>query len=259
MATDPLPELLAPFLSAPARAGVFTDFDGTISAVVRDPAAAMPLPGALEVLARLAARYARVAVVSGRPAAFLVDRLGRPPGLVLRGLYGIECADAGGDGIVTLGDLDRWRPTVEDAARAAEAVMPAGAIVERKGVSVTLHYRTAPEAGPEVCALADALAPRFGLEVHAGRMAVELMPPVRIDKGTTIAELAGGLDAVCFMGDDRGDIPAFQVLDGLAAHGIATLKVVVRTVEAPPELLVLGDVLADGPADALRILERLAA
>ena len=56
------------------------DFDGTLSPIVADPADARPLTGAPELLAELARSFAVVAVVSGRPAAFLVRPLGRPPG-----------------------------------------------------------------------------------------------------------------------------------------------------------------------------------
>ena len=38
-----LPELLAPFVADPAGVGVFTDFDGTLSPIVDEPDAAVPL------------------------------------------------------------------------------------------------------------------------------------------------------------------------------------------------------------------------
>jgi trehalose 6-phosphate phosphatase len=55
---------------------VFVDFDGTLAPIVDIPEEARPLPGAAAVLGRLADRYARVAVISGRPVAFLVEHLG---------------------------------------------------------------------------------------------------------------------------------------------------------------------------------------
>ena len=50
-------------------------------------------------------------------------------------------------------------------------------------------------------------------------MSVELHPPVAVDKGTVLAELASGLAAACFIGDDAGDLPAFDALDELAEAG----------------------------------------
>ena len=44
------------------------------------------------LLAELAVRFALVAVISGRPTAFLAEVLGAPPGVTLAGLYGLERA-----------------------------------------------------------------------------------------------------------------------------------------------------------------------
>jgi Trehalose-phosphatase len=54
------------------------DYDGTISEIVRDPAAARPVPGVLEALAVLAPRRDQIAlaIVSGREVA-MVRRRGR--------------------------------------------------------------------------------------------------------------------------------------------------------------------------------------
>ena len=52
----PLPDLLRPLVAQPDRACLLCDFDGTVSAIVADPADAVALPGALDALARLAAR-----------------------------------------------------------------------------------------------------------------------------------------------------------------------------------------------------------
>ncbi len=105
--------LLAPLVADPARTALLCDFDGTLAPIVEDPASARPLDGVPGLLADLARRFAVVGVVSGRPAAFLVDRLAGPgrqaagvpatdPAasgqLHLVGLYGMESVDA--DGLV---------------------------------------------------------------------------------------------------------------------------------------------------------------
>ena len=79
---------LAPLRRDPATAGIFSDFDGTLSPIVADPALAEPLAGVPELLGELARRYQVVAVVSGRPVAFLAARL--PASILLAGLYGLE-------------------------------------------------------------------------------------------------------------------------------------------------------------------------
>lgn len=259
-------EHLAPFLAHPDRAGILTDFDGTLAPIVADPTASRPLPEAVDALHHLARSYRRVAVVSGRPAGFLATHLQLAErrhgageageGLVAVGLYGLEMAD--GDQVTTDPRALEWLPVVEAVALLADEHAPADVLVERKGLSVTLHYRTAPHAAGWVAQWAAAQVEQTGLVRHPARMSEELRPPLPVDKGTVVAGLAQGLDAVCFLGDDSGDLPAFAVLDGLARdHGVATLKVGVRSEEAPPELMEAADVVVDGPLGALDVLMRL--
>ena len=49
----------------PERAALLTDFDGTLSEIVADPATARPVPGVVEVLGRLTDRLGLVGVVHG--------------------------------------------------------------------------------------------------------------------------------------------------------------------------------------------------
>jgi len=230
--------------------------------VVPDPAAARPLPAAAEVLAALARRFGRVAVVSGRPAAFLAEHLGlgagrAPSALRVVGLYGLELVSGGGQVVVTP-EAEAWRPVVARAAAAAEASAPAGARVERKGLSVTLHWREVPEAEEWASRTVGTLAAELGLAAHPARMSVELRPPLAVDKGTVVAGLAEGFAIVAYLGDDVGDLPAFEALDDLAASGVSTAKVGVTSPEAPPDLLAVSDVILDGPEAALALLEELA-
>lgn len=259
--SDPAPSLLAPFAGAPGDAGVVTDFDGTLAPIVDDPAAARPLPGVVEVLHGLARRYGLVAVVSGRPASFLAAQLGLAgdddelPPLVAAGLYGLETWDAGG--VRTHPEAAPWRAVVAGVADGADREAPAGVTVERKNLSVVLHYREAPAAADWCHGWAADAAGRDGLVLHPGRMSVELRPPLDVDKGTVVARLAAGLSAVCFMGDDVGDLPAFAVLDRLAGEGVSTLKVAVRSSEAPPELVERADLVVEGAGGVLELLRRL--
>ena len=254
MAGPEAPSELAPLVARPGRAGIFTDFDGTLAAIVADPWEARPLPGAADALARLARRYKRVAVVSGRPAAFLDEHFGGR-GVLLSGLYGLEAAGPGG--VVVDPAAARWRAVVEEAASRAESHGPDGMFVERKGLSVTFHYRTDPALHPAVRSWAEAETARTGLELHPARMSYELRPPVGRSKGSVVEELADGLDAVCFVGDDRGDLDAFDAMDRLAAAGRTAVRVGVRSEEAPAELLTRADVLVDGPGGVLALLEEL--
>lgn len=240
-----------PFRTQPSRAAILTDFDGTLAPIVADPWAAVPLPGVVDVLHRLAERYALVGVVSGRPVSYLVGHLGS--GLWLSGLYGLETFDRGT--LVEAPQAAEWRPVVEGAVARAEREF--GVAVEAKGLSLTIHFRTRPELGPTVRAWADAEAARSGLVVRAAKASLELHPPVKADKGTVLEAAAAGMTAVCFLGDDVGDLPAFDGLDRLADAGVHTVRVAVSTSEAPAALLDRADVVVDGPAGALAVLEAL--
>jgi trehalose 6-phosphate phosphatase len=253
---------LAPLRRDPSSTVIVTDFDGTLSPIVDDPDAARPLAGVVDALHGLAARYGRVAVVSGRPVAFLRDRLelaDRPPsGLFVSGLYGIEWLE---DGAARVHETAQaFAGAVAEAADRAEAAAPPGVYVERKGYSVTLHVRNAPERVDWARSWSEATSHTTGLALHGGRMSFELRPPIDVDKGTVVDAVIQGASAACFLGDDLGDLPAFDALDRLrAAAGAATVRIGVRSAEAPAELLERADVVVDGPEGSLEVFRSLLA
>ena len=245
--------LLAPFLAEPARSVVLCDFDGTLSPIVADPAAARLVDGAAETLLALADRLADVVVVSGRPVSFLERVIPSPLSLV--GLYGLEGRRDGrrwehpGSGA--------WREVVEDLGALASVSGPAGMRVESKGLSITLHYRGTPQIGPEVLELGRLLAERGGLQARPAKMSVELHPPLATDKGTVVERFSTGTVASMFVGDDRGDLPAFDGLDRVAATGTHVVRGAVRSAEAPEELVVRADLVLDGPTEVLELFRGL--
>jgi trehalose 6-phosphate phosphatase len=248
-----LAEAVAPLVERRKTAGLFVDFDGTLSEIVREPGDARPLDGAPEVLVDLAECFGRVGVLSGRPVAFLEQFF--PPTVLLAGLYGLETVYDGTRTDHPLGGS--WREVIDDVASLARARGPAGMNVEPKGLSLTLHYRTHPRLGPKVRAFAEQQAARSGLECRPARMSYELHPPIPADKGTALLELAEGLDAVAFIGDDTGDLHAFDALDELTGRDLFTLKVAVRSTEESDELIGRADAVVDGPEAVLELLEHL--
>ncbi len=98
-----------------------------------------------------------------------------------------------------------------------------------------------------------------GLELHPARMAVELRPPVPMDKGTVVEELCDGLAAAGFGGDDAGDLAAFAALERLAGSARLghAVRIGVSSAEGPPELLTRADVVVDGPAGLAELLADL--
>jgi trehalose 6-phosphate phosphatase len=246
---------LAPFVERPDHTAILFDFDGTLSPIVDDPGEARPLPGAVDLLADLAGTYRTVGVLSGRPVSFLEGLL--PRGLVLSGLYGLEVVN--GPSRSDHPFSGAWREVVEDVARSSVANGPEGMVVESKGLSLTLHYRTHPELERDVQAWGAQQATRSGLVFRPARMSVELHPPIDADKGTAVEAVTRGAQAVCFVGDDVGDLPAYDALDRLAARGVHTLKVAVTSDESPAELVRRADLALDGTdavLDLLRVLAR---
>ena len=247
-------DALGPLRARPCDAAVVVDFDGTLSPIVDDPASARAADGAGEALVALADLYGLVAVMSGRPIDFL--RTVVPAEVVLSGLYGLEVVR---DGVRTdHPDAAAWRAIVAGVADAAADTGPAGLDVEPKGLSLTLHYRRHPDIAEAVAAWADAAAARSGLEARPAKMSVELHPPIPADKGTALEALAAGFRAVCYVGDDRGDLPAFDALDRMAGRGVHCVRVAVDSDEAPAELLARADLVVDGPSAAVALLRRLA-
>ena len=250
--------LLGAFAADPARAAVIVDFDGTLAPIVDDPPAATPLPEAAATLDRLVRCFGRVAVLSGRPVAFLRERL-PVEGLALFGQYGVERFD--GAHVTTSPSVARWVEAVHRAADEAEAELP-GLFVERKGeVAVGLHWRSRPDLEAAAVDLGRRLAGLHGLRLEPGRQTLELRPPLDVDKGTAVEELVATASAALFIGDDSGDLPAFETLTRLADEGrlAHAVRVAVRSAEAPAELLERADLVVEGPCGALRLLDELVA
>lgn len=254
---QPTIDQLAPLLESPADTVLLTDFDGTLAPIIGDPTAVQPVPGAVEVLGQLAESFGLVAVVSGRPVSFLLDRLSAAAGVVLIGLYGLERAVDGR--VETVEAAEAWRPVVAGVAERLQGSLPAGVHVESKGLTVTVHWRTVPGLAHEAEARVHREAIETGLEPHFGRMSVELRPPLPVDKGTVVAELVRGRRAGCFLGDDLGDLPAFAAMERWAAsEGTTGITVVATDPESAREVVAAAQLVVVGPPGALRVLRWLA-
>jgi trehalose 6-phosphate phosphatase len=231
------------------EAGIFLDFDGSLSAIVARPEDAQPVEGAREALAALVGRFRVVAVISGRRSEEVAELLNLP-GLRYFGLYGME--EAAPDLMAVVA------PRVQAVAEAVPE-----AWVEDKGASIAVHYRKArdpPRARAELVAALAEVASSTGLEVVEGKMVVELVPAGRPRKGGAVERLVGEnqLSAALFAGDDVADLDAFRALDGLADKGLLAIKVAVRGEETPGDLMDAADVVVDGPEGLVELLGQLA-
>ena len=205
------------------EAGLFLDFDGVLAPIVADPRDSRLPTSSLDPLRRLVSGLKNVTVVSGRPVSFLANHIALP-GLILRGLYGLE---EWRDGLVyTDSRADEWKPVVAqvgDMLRRRCSGL-AGVMIEDKVLSVSVHWRRAADK-PRVKALLDELmrevSSQSGLYWESGKKVEELRAPVAVDKGTVVIEsvVAYGLTTLAYAGDDLGDLPgmvATQRLGGWA-------------------------------------------
>lgn len=194
---------------------VALDFDGTLAAIRREPAAVRLSVARRALLARLArAPGVTVLVVSGRPQAFL-----------RRALAGAGAALAGEHGWVLEGIGRRWsHPRLSLRARQARALAAAarravrglqGVRVEAKTAAVAVHWRRAPGVIRDPSGLRRALAALLarGWRLSGGKKIWEFRPADRWGKGEVVELAARRLRArVVFIGDDATDEEAFRSL-----------------------------------------------
>ena len=217
----------------------------------------MPAPGAVEVLRALAPRLGALALVTGRPADVVVDLGGFAdvPGLVVLGQYG---AQRWSGGEVTSAPV---LPGVERARVALPALLgPEGAVLEDKGLALVVHTRPSPDpAGAlgRLTAPVSAVAADAGLEVHPGRLVLELRPPGFDKRGALLSLCEPAPSAVLFAGDDLGDLPAYDAVDELRQLGVPGVLVCSASDEGPAELRERADLVVDGPAGVVELLAHL--
>jgi trehalose 6-phosphate phosphatase len=201
-------------------AALFLDFDGTLVPLEDVPDAVHVDAGLHAMLHDLrAALEGRLAIVSGRSIETLRDSFGLGA-FLLAGSHGLEMMD--GDGTVAapmrLPEVDRAQAALDRFAHGKP-----GLIVERKTLSVGLHFRRAPQWADEAALTVTALARETGLMIQPGKMALELRPG-GVDKGTALAvmmaetPMAGGTPL--FIGDDVTDEEGFRAAAALGGHGI---------------------------------------
>lgn len=210
--------MIGPALAALAGAGrllVACDYDGTLAPLVADPAAAYPVPEAIEALRALAdLPNTSVALISGRALVDLSALSGLSEPVHLVGSHGTEWSTG-----AVRGMDDERKDTLQRliSALAAIAARYDGVAVETKPASAVLHVRNADRAAAAAALteLADCPLRWPGLHVTRGKEVVEIAV-VPTDKGAALAELRSLLDAdaVLFVGDDVTDEAAFARLSG---------------------------------------------
>jgi len=203
------------------RLGLITDVDGTISPIVDVPDEARVTPRNLELLARLETQLPLVAVISGRSAKDVAQRVGLP-GLVYIGNHGMERWQNGE--VVISSAVAAYRDNLSGAKHEIMQILVRGMRFEDKGATLSVHYRQTenPEKIAELFTPTfQSIAEKYELRLTQGRMVFEFRPPVEIDKGTAFEELVKShrLEAAFYIGDDTTDVAAFLAARRLRESG----------------------------------------
>ncbi|HEX2177187.1 MAG TPA: trehalose-phosphatase [Nocardioidaceae bacterium] len=258
---------LAALVHDPGSALVAFDFDGTLAPIVPDPAQARAHPGAVAALTGLARHVGHTAIITGRPAATAVEYAGLrgAPGLAdltLLGHYGLERWDPASDQVSAPAPPAGVEQVRQRLPALLESAKLPDAYVEDKGTSLGVHTRRLPdpqEAFDRLRQPLQDLADEVGLVLEPGRLVLELRPR-GMDKGAALRALVEELGArtVAFVGDDLGDLPAFDAVDALRAEGLAGLLVCSGSTEEAA-VAERADVVVDGPEGVVALLRALTA
>ena len=249
-----LPEPLIGALRELARTRrllVALDFDGTLAPEVDDPEQARALPEARAAVLRLLAMpHTRVALVSGRALASLIQVADLPDTVLLVGSHGIELRLDSPDDQVSLDTAEFTRVGVLGEVLGEVADSFDQVWLEPKPAGFALHTRLATDHNSRIAHLvarSETAAELDNLTVRSGKNVLEFS--VRsTTKGEAVEHLRKytAATAVFYAGDDVTDEDAFAAL-GADDVGL-------KSGEGPT----LANFRVGGPIDVARTLNLLA-
>jgi len=238
------PQVAAEMLSSD-YVSLLLDYDGTLTPIAPSPEQAT-LPASTRSVLRALSHHPRmtVAVISGRPLNEL-RRLVRVRDLIYVGNHGLEMWQDGRQaGVIVPQSLQEAVARIRSQLAGLVAEIP-GALVEDKGLSVSLHYRLVPHRLEShlMGVFAREILPLVrssGLTVLHGKKVIELRPRLNWTKGHAalwvMKQLRRRSILPIYIGDDRTDEDAFEALvDGITirvgADGESKARYYVRDVE----------------------------
>ncbi len=204
------------------KVALFLDLDGTLAPLEARPDLVEVPPATRAILEELA-RLCPVTVVSGRGLDDLRDKVG------VRSLF--YAADHGFQilgPVRTRLELEvgrEYKPQLEQAAAALRRALETieGALLEEKGLSLSVHYRLTPEArrAAVLRAVADVAEQFPVLRVTEGKLVYEFRPPDDWHKGKALAWIMEQLGMTSgfpiALGDDLTDEDMFSAVEGWGA------------------------------------------
>ncbi|MEM7409711.1 MAG: bifunctional alpha,alpha-trehalose-phosphate synthase (UDP-forming)/trehalose-phosphatase [Myxococcota bacterium] len=206
------------------RLALFLDYDGTLTPLRDHPDQAVLSPEMREAVVGCAHRAdTDVAIVSGRALGGIRERVGEAD-LTYAGNHGLEIVGPELP-LFEHEDLVHYRGRAEELASELDRLATNGAWTERKGPTLTFHYRSVPEAlRPGLMRDAHEVVRKAGYQPRDAHCAVEARPPIGWDKGRAVLHILRARYGpswsesvrVVYLGDDQTDEDAFRFLAGLA-------------------------------------------
>src|ERR1700677_4553256 len=202
-----------------SRVSLFLDFDGTLVPIAADPRVPQLDLGTAAALKLVSSQeFLTTTIISGRAVEDLYCRA-RLNRLIYAGNHGLEIFGR---------DLRFVEPLAWSRRAELESLCgelrtqlrnAAGAFVEYKGLTASIHYRLASEADiPAIhTAVYAAVEPNRALfRVSPGRKVLEILPRTDWHKGAAVlwinSHLSERPELSIYLGDDTSDEDAFSVL-----------------------------------------------
>ena len=242
--------------------GLITDVDGTISQITPTPQQAEVSPLCRQYLADLCNHLALVAAISGRSAAQVKDMIGID-GMIYIGNHGLERWAGGHAELIK--DAQGYLSVIEAAIKELGSLLSTeGLIIENKGITGSIHYRLCPDhqsARQEILTAIENSPHARNLRIlQESKYSINLLPPVKVDKGTAILNLIRdyNLRGGIYLGDDVTDIYAFRAIRAATRNpNFNGFAIGIASQEMPRNLAEETDFTLNGVDDVERFLKWL--
>src|SRR3954471_8567333 len=189
---ETIADALRPLTERPEEAAVLCDIDGTLAPIVERAEEATVPEVTSRLLGRIARRYRVVACISGRGSTE-ARRIVGVGGIAYAGAHGAELLLPGQAQAELVPAFATWKDRVQEFALGKDSaeLRMMRVRIEDKGAIMAFHWRAGRGARAEAAALRAvrgiaAGAGSAGLLTPGGRKALEIRPPVPIDKGQAV-------------------------------------------------------------------------
>ncbi|MCK5306406.1 MAG: trehalose-phosphatase [Candidatus Omnitrophica bacterium] len=206
---------------------VLSDFDGTLSRIVKHPGLARADGKAVSSIALLSGlKGVTTGIISGRPLKD-VKRLVKIKGIFYVGNHGFELEyidKKGGIKLFIHPEIKKTLPLIKKIADRLRRDLRGikGVLVENKVYSLSLHYRmTANEdvktLKKKFWAAVKEYRDEERIKVTRGKMVFEVRPPAAWNKGSAVLKIKRIIEKddllTIYLGDDKTDEDVFKILE----------------------------------------------